>query len=184
MRAGIDTGSVAGAIGTPADEPVGPLGDINSNRSDPTYDALVGYRFSPHFAIELQYLWLGDVSMTADAAPEEGSVDGRWRFKGPAVSALAGWPISTRWDVYARAGAMFTETDATLVHAAAPDAEPQRIKQRETTTELVWGAGFAYHATPQWTLRLEYQQVPNAGEADRTGEMGVERFTFGWVYHY
>jgi opacity protein-like surface antigen len=184
MRTEIDTGSVAGAIGTPADEPVGPLSEDSENRSDPTYDALVGYRFSPHYALELQYLWLGDVSMAADAATEGGSVDGRWRFKGPAVSALAGWPISSRWDCYARVGAMFTETDATLVYAAATDAEPQRIKQRETTTELVWGAGFAYHATPQWTVRLEYQQVPNAGDTERTGETDIERFTLGWVYHY
>jgi opacity protein-like surface antigen len=183
MGSDIDTGSLAGAIETPAGEPVGPLSAITSDRSDLTYDALVGYRFSTRYAIELQYLWLGDVSMHAEAGRQDGGVDARWRLKGPSVSAIAGWPISPRWDVYMRAGAMFAETDATIVYAASGD-EPQRIKARETTTELVWGAGFAYNATPQWTVRLEYQQVPNAGDPGRTGELDVERITLGWVCHY
>ena len=184
MGSDVDPGSVTGAVDTPPAEPIGPLSAITSDRSDLTYDAMVGYRFSARYAIELQYLWLGDVSMHADAGQQGGGLDARWRLKGPSVSAVAGWPISSRWDVYARAGAMFAETDATLVYTAASGDEPQRIKARETTTELVWGAGFAYHATPQWTVRLEYQQVPNAGDAGRTGELDVERITLGWVCHY
>ena len=179
----IDTGSVSAAAGGEAGDAVGPLTEVDSDLSHVTYDAIVGYRFSPRLALELQYLWLGDTSVRA-VADGDATVDGRWRVKGPAVAVIAGWPISSRWDVYGRAGAMFAETDATLVHDDGSGSDPQRVKARETTTELHWGAGFAYHASSQWTFRLEYQQVSNVGEAERTGELDVERYTLGWVYHY
>jgi opacity protein-like surface antigen len=84
--------------------------------------------------------------------------------------------------VVGRAGALWVEMDATLQwQGGSPD---ERAKIRETTTELIWGIGAAYHASSQWTLRLEYQQVPDVGDSARSGELDIERYTLNWVYSY
>ena len=166
----------------PAYQPTG------SDRGDLTYGAIVGYRFSPYLALEAQYLWLGDYSLVAEGTVTDGEVIGvshatvSWHVKGPAASVLGSWPVSSRWDLYGRAGALWAQTDATFT--VEDFIVSERAKVKETTTELLWGIGAAYHPTPQWTLRFEYQQVPDAGEHGRTGEIDIERYTLGWVYSY
>jgi opacity protein-like surface antigen len=157
-----------------------------SDRDDLTYGALVGYRFSPYLALEAQYLWLGEYSLAAEGvtskfeAASHATAD--WHVKGPAASVLGSWPVSSRWDLYGRLGALWAQTDATFTVEQLDVAG--RAKAKETTTELLWGIGAAYHPTRQWALRFEYQRVPNAGERDRTGEIDIERYTLGWIYSY
>jgi opacity protein-like surface antigen len=159
-----------------------------SDRDDLTYGAIVGYRFSPYLALELQYLWLGEYSMAGEGTVSDGEITAvsrataSWHVKGPAASVLASWPVSSRWDLFGRAGAVWAQTDATFT--VEDFIVSERAKAKETTTELLWGIGAAYHPTRQWTLRFEYQQVPDVGEQGRTGEIDVERYTFGWVYSY
>jgi opacity protein-like surface antigen len=158
-----------------------------ADRDDLTYGAIVGYRFSPYLALEAQYLWLGEYSLAAQGvtskleAPSHTTAD--WRVKGPAVSALGSWPVSSRWDLYGRLGALWAQTDATFTLEQL-FVVSERAKAKETTTELLWGIGAAYHPAKQWTLRFEYQQVPDVGERGRTGEIDIERYTLGWVYSY
>jgi opacity protein-like surface antigen len=157
-----------------------------SDRDDLTYGALVGYRFSPYLAVEAQYLWLGEYSLAAEGltsnfeAPSHTTAD--WHVKGPAASVLGSWPVSSRWDIYGRLGALWAQTDATFTVEQLDVAE--RAKAKETSTELLWGIGASYHPTRQWALRFEYQQVPDVGERGRTGEIDIERYTLGWIYSY
>jgi opacity protein-like surface antigen len=158
-----------------------------ADREEFTYGACVGYRYSAYLAVEAQYVWLGEYALAADVVATDGGdsigqAAASWHAKGPAVSVLGSWPLASRWDVYARAGALWAEMDATLQLQGVPSAG--RTKARTTTTELIWGIGAAYQATPQWTVRVEYQQVPDLGDGPRSGEFDVERYTLGWVYSY
>jgi opacity protein-like surface antigen len=159
-----------------------------SDRDDLTYGAIVGYQFSPYLALEAQYFWLGEYALASEGTVTHGGIDGAsratadWHVKGPAVSALGSWPVSSRWDLYVRLGAFWAQTDATFT--VEDSLVSERTKARETTTELLWGIGAAYHPVRQWTLRFEYQKVPDVGERVRTGEIDIERYTFGWVYSY
>ena len=189
-KADIGTGELHGALQTAFDaaEADLTLRPTSANRDDLVYGALVGYRFSEFLAFEAQYLWLGEYALTADVVATkggntaDGEVAGRWHVKGPALSVVGSWPLSSRWDIYGRAGALWAEMDATLQwQGGSPD---ERAKIRETTTELIWGIGAAYHASPQWTVRLEYQQVPDVGDSARSGELDIERYTLVWVYSY
>ena len=189
-KAEISTSNLSAAFAAAFDGlPLAPVyRPTRSNRDDLTYGALVGYRFSPYLALEAQYLWLGEYTLAAQGDVTDGEViavsdaTASWHVKGPAASVLGSWPVSSRWDLYARVGALWAQTDATFT--VEDSIVSSRAKAKETTTELLWGIGASYHPTRQWALRFEYQQVPNAGERNRTGEIDIERYTLGWIYSY
>jgi hypothetical protein len=148
---------------------------------DQGYAALAGYRIHANLAIEGMFVTFGEVTYTAQS---EGVVnlitsDGlqtlplgietvlRSRLSGLGLSALAIWPISYRWEVYARGGIQFSSirTDATVERTSGTE----RIRgaeasiARESTLDLMAGAGVAVSIHDVYGARLEYLRVIDAG---------------------
>ena len=97
-------------------------------------------------------------SLAAEGLVSDGEIIGvsqataSWHVKGPAAWGLRSWPVSSHWDLYGRAGAVWAQTDATFT--VEDFIVSERAKAKETTTELLWGIGAAYHPNRQWTLRF------------------------------
>jgi opacity protein-like surface antigen len=163
-------------------------GDSRLEEADGTYGLIAGYRIGPYLALEAQYLWLGEPHYRAEGtitdgvfvAPAKAEVE--WDSKGAALSALGIWPLARQWELFARAGAYFAETSTTV--SLSIDGLQARERLSKSTTELLWGVGGTYIAGANWSVRLEYQQVPDLGDEDRTGETDVERLNLAWLYRF
>jgi hypothetical protein len=189
-RADIDKREIDRAV-VDAFESVGLIvldGDSRLEEADGTYGLIAGYRIGPYLAFEAQYLWLGEPYYRAEGtitdgvfvAPAKAEVE--WDSKGAALSALGIWPLARQWELFARAGAYFAETSTTV--SLSIDGLQARERLSKSTTELLWGVGGTYIAGANWSVRLEYQQVPDLGDDDRTGETDVERLNLAWLYRF
>lgn len=96
--------------------------------------------------------------------------------RGPALCALAMWPVAEKFDVYGRAGVYFADTARTLAFFSVSD------ERTESTEEALWGAGMQWRAFGRWSLRLDYQRFENVGSAGRTGEADIELWSLGILF--
>lgn len=159
------------------------------DKSDTTYGVFVGYRFLPYLATELSYFGTGKANYKASGTvpvgdtlmPVDVKVD--WESKGPALSVLGILPFMDAWDVYARVGVFFADTKVT-VKATSDGVSSGSFDQSKNTTEFIWGVGGGYTFMDHWTVRLEYQGLPNVGDKNNTGEFNVDRITLGVLYRF
>jgi OOP family OmpA-OmpF porin len=156
--------------------------------SDTTYSLFVGYRFLPYLAVEASYLDLGKATYKASGTVTDGeslidaNVNLDWDSKGPTLSVLGILPFADVWDVYARLGVFFADTKANIKLSALGDSGA--VDTSKNTTEFLWGVGGGYTFLDNWTVRLEYQMIPNLGDKNETGEFDADRITLGVLYRF
>ena len=151
--------------------------------SDAGFGFLAGYRFNSHLAVEGGYLDIGKVSYRANARgnitgiPTDAVLNVDTETAGIAVSALGIWPLSYRWEVYGRAGALFSSND---FRAFYDDVEqnPRRSEFSENDVDILAGVGTSYNFLEIYDLRLEFQRVFDAGDK-ATGEADVDLISLG-----
>ncbi len=89
---------------------------------DSAFGFFAGYRFSTHFAVEGGYMELGTVKYRArprgniTGVPTDATLNLDSSTAGINVSALGIWPLSYRWEVYGRAGALFSSNDFSIYY--------------------------------------------------------------------
>lgn len=148
---------------------------------DKGYSALIGYRISAHFAIEGMFLDLGEMTYTAtteallDDEPFTADTKMVAEVSGIGLYALGIWPLSYRWELYARGGVQFTTP---------------RLRARisnliidfgnDSATDFVGGVGIAMSIMDIYGLRLEYSRVFDAGD-DNTAEGDADFFSLGVI---
>jgi OOP family OmpA-OmpF porin len=151
--------------------------------SDSGFGFVGGYRFNSHLAVEGGYLDLGSVKYRANARgnitgiPTDAVLNADSETSGFVVSALGVWPLSYRWEVYGRAGAMFSSND---FRAFYDDVEqnPRRAEFSENDVDFVAGFGTSYNVLEIYDLRLEFQRIFDAGDKT-TGEADVDLISLG-----
>lgn len=150
--------------------------------SDSGFGFFGGYRFNTHFAIEGGYMDLGSVSYRANATgnitgvPSDAILNVNTDTSGMAVAALGVWPMSYRWEVYGRAGAMFSSTEFRAFYS---DIErPRSLRYSEGDVDFIVGVGTSYNFLEIYDLRLEFQRVLDAGDKS-TGEGDVDMISLG-----
>jgi hypothetical protein len=156
--------------------------------SDSSFGFLAGYRFTTHFAVEGGYLSLGDVKYRNNATgnitgvPTDARLNVDTETAGIAVSALGIWPLSYRWEVYGRAGALFSGND---FRAFYDDVEqsPRRAEFSENDVDLLAGIGTSLNFLEIYDLRLEFQRVFDAGDKT-TGEGDVDLISLGVIVSF
>jgi opacity protein-like surface antigen len=162
-------------------------GDSSTSEDGFTYGITFGYQVLPHLAVEASYVDLGDAEYRGSATVTDGVSAADFHTQvtadssGPALSVLGILPLPRNWEVYARAGVYFSNTDVTAqlssgdVVSAASDAS--------NSEEFLWGAGVGY-SRDRWTVRLDYQQYTDVGDDDVLGEVNIDRIAFSALYRF
>lgn len=150
---------------------------------DAAFGFVAGYRFNTHFAVEGGYSELGKVAYRANASgnitgvPTDAVLNVDTETSGITVSALGVWPLSYRWEVYGRAGALFSTND---FNAFYDDVEqsPRRAEFSENDVDVLAGIGTSYNFLEIYDVRLEFQRIFDAGD-ETTGEADVDVISIG-----
>lgn len=151
--------------------------------SDSSFGFLAGYRFTPHFAVEGGYIDLGSLSYRANmtgnitGVPTDAVLNVDSETAGITVSALGVWPLSYRWEVYGRAGALFSTNDFRVFYNDVT-ANPRRDQYSESDVDILAGVGTSLNFLEIYDLRLEYQRIFDAGDKT-TGEGDADVISIG-----
>lgn len=156
--------------------------DVDSSSVDKSgfgYNLAFGYQFNPYLAVEASYLDAGktkfDVEGTFDGGegPVDASVDGAVKVRGPALVAVASWPLNESFSLDARAGAFFAKTKISVT--ATADGESESASESENDTGLLFGVGATWNVTMDTGVRFGYTIMQDA----IGGEDDIGAFTIG-----
>lgn len=150
---------------------------------DTSFGFLAGYRFNPHLAVEGGYVDLGSVSYRAQArgnitgVPTEATLNLDSDTSGLTVAAVGVWPLSYRWEVYGRAGALFASSDFSIYYIDVEQI-PKRERFANNDVDFFAGVGTSFNFLEIYDLRLEYQRFIGAGDKN-TDEADANMFSIG-----
>ena len=150
---------------------------------DSGFGFLAGYRFTPHFAVEGGYMDLGSVAYRANmtgnitGVPTDAVLNVDAETAGITVAALGVWPLSYRWEVFGRAGAMFSSNDFRVFYNDVTQ-DPRRDQYSESDVDFLAGVGTSFNFLEIYDLRLEYQRIFDAGD-ETTGEGDTDLVSVG-----
>lgn len=116
--------------------------------TDTAYKAFVGYQFNRHFGLEGGYF---DGGAPGDSI---GTIYAETDVSAFHLSATALVPIGEHFALLARAGALYWDSDATVVDFGFPGFA---VTSSETGTDFLWGAGAQVSIGPV-VIRAEYEQ--------------------------
>lgn len=151
------------------------------------YGLTAGYRFSPYLAVEATYLDPGDFSLLAIEEGDE-RLGVKLASRGPAVSLLAAWPITSMWSLEGRVGAYFSKSKlkASLTEdGSTVDASTDTGSR----TSLLLGAGIVGSPGEHWGVRLGYDWLDTAAQVSIDGmesawKKGGSRLSLGVRYSF
>lgn len=123
-----------------------------------SWKAFAGYRFTPIFSVEGQYIDFGDAENKSARVEADG-----WT-----AALVADIPFKFI-QPYAKAGALFWNTDAHLRGALA-DAS----KVSSDGTDFFWGVGARMDLSDNLDLRLEYERFELNGDAGGNDDYSVD----------
>jgi opacity protein-like surface antigen len=156
-------------------------GSSSTSEDGFTYGVTLGYQILPYLAVEAAYVDLGDSEYRGNATVTDGVSTGEFRAQvttessGPALSVLGILPLPRNWEVYARAGLYYSNTDVGA-RLSSGDLESS-ANDSSSSEEFLWGAGVGY-SRKKWTVRLDYQQYTDVGDDDVLGEVNIDRISF------
>jgi opacity protein-like surface antigen len=149
--------------------------------SDTGFGATLGYQVNEHFATELSYVDLGEVSYDASneqASPDNESFALTSSAAGPVLSFLGILPVGeSRFEVYGRAGLALMDVEG---ESTATVGDVVTRDQASTTrSNLVFGGGVQYGINDRFGIRLEWDRHFDVGSDDITGESDIDLFALG-----
>jgi OOP family OmpA-OmpF porin len=150
---------------------------------DSAFGFLGGYRFNTHFAVEGGYMDLGSVAYRARArgnitgVPTDATLNFDSETAGLTVSALGVWPLSYRWEVYGRLGALFSSNDFSIYYIDV-EQDPKRNRFSDNDVDFYGGIGTSFNFLEIYDVRLEYQRIIDAGDKN-TGEADADVISIG-----
>jgi len=144
---------------------------VTCDDSDTGWRILGGYQMNRHFALELAYTDLGEVSASGPGGTASAEASA---FEVVAVGTL---PLADRFALYGKAGFYRGDVDAradtVLVSGSAS----------ESNTDLTFGAGVRFDFSERAAVRLEWQRYPDMG-GDDTGEDDVDLLSVGIIFRF
>ncbi len=162
-------------------QPQSTTGSFDSK--DSSYGFVVGWRLSEHIAVEGGYMDLGDVTYRDTSAGVFNNTSQQtWQqnvdssTSGIALSALGILPLTYRWEIYARGGALISNSTESVF--ITDGIGSQKFRGSKSGFDLLAGAGISFSVAEIYNLRLEYQRVFDAGEKSTLDEADVDLATF------
>jgi opacity protein-like surface antigen len=141
-----------------------------------------GYRINRYLAVEASYVNLGtleahhDISIPPILGGGTLSFDRELETAGPALTVFGTLPLSASWQLYARAGMLFADTDLTT--AISGNSNTTSFDSDVTTL----GAGAQYDWGGHWSARLEFQRSLDVGGDDAASDADVDSISLGFLY--
>jgi opacity protein-like surface antigen len=141
------------------------------------YKVMAGYRFTPHFDLELSYMRFGDIKFTAvepGTSPslwQTGRVSGKAEAKGVSLEGVLSRPFKERYAVFAKGGILMWDTTMVsnpTLSGGTLALSPEQVLH-DDGVQFIYGAGAEMRFPRQWRLRLEWEHatVRFAGTMDR-----------------
>jgi OOP family OmpA-OmpF porin len=146
------------------------------------WSVTVGYRINRYLAVEAGYVNLGTLSDTQsiDFPPVFGvgslSFHRELETAGPSLTVFGTLPLSANWQLYARAGMLFADTDLTT--SINGNSNTSSFDSDATTL----GAGAQYDWGGHWSGRLEFQRTMDVGGDDVASSADVDSISLGFLY--
>jgi OmpA-OmpF porin, OOP family len=146
------------------------------------WSVTAGYRINRYLAFEASYVNLGTLSATDTIGLPAFVGGGTFTFHreletaGPALTAFGMLPLSDSWQLYARAGMLFADTDLTT--AINGSSNSSSFDSDVTTL----GAGAQYDWGGHWSARLEFQRTLDVGGDDVASDADVDAISLGFLY--
>lgn len=137
-----------------------------------------GVRLNRHLAFEAGYVNLGKFTYRAVAtAPVAATRDGELKIDGWTLAALAAWPFSDEFSVFAKGGVFAYQTHFTCAGTGVACVNPIRSDMGEPAFYGLGGEWSpAAGAGRRWLLRAEYEVFRKVGQAfNTTGTTGTSQ---------
>jgi hypothetical protein len=161
--------------------------------SDTAFGLAIGYRLTPHFAIEGGYHNFGEVTYRSSASGnfplEAGSanISIDTETTGFTFTVLGVLPLTRDWELFGRAGVLLAENKLKIeINAQGQQFIPplgNRFAAADSgsTTETYVGAGIGRRFFEIYDLRLEYQRAFDAGDDSLGGTGDLDAVLLGLI---
>jgi OOP family OmpA-OmpF porin len=145
---------------------------------DTTYHLGLGYRLSPHWAVEVAYAHLGDYGITHTGGGVTLAED--YSVQGLKFAALGIWPASERFFAYAKLGIAVTKVE----WKGRGTGIPGSLQADHRRNSLLAGLGAQYNFTRSLGLRAEYENLGEVGNDSDTGRAKFTSFNILGVFNF
>jgi len=162
---------------------------VSTQDSNVGYEATFGYRFNRYVAGEIGLVQYGELSSRATGELDPGggfvpaSLKLTFRAGGPIFSVIGILPFNDRFEMYGRVGLLFASSQREI-NFQIDGRTAGAGGGKGDSSETVYGAGFAWHINPMYTVRGEYQHVSDIGQADRTGTEKLSVIGVGLIVRF
>jgi OOP family OmpA-OmpF porin len=153
--------------------------DIEDFDEDNGYKVFGGYQFNRYIALEGGYVDLGEYGYALDTVPA-GTLTGHIDLHGVNLDLVGTMPLSERFSVFARVGAIYAEADTTFVGTGAVNV----LEPNPTASEvdLKFGVGAEYAFTEALSMRVEAERYRIDDAVGNTGD--IDMLSAGLVYRF
>lgn len=131
--------------------------------TDTAFNIFGGFKFNDYFAMELAYVDLGEVSVTANGAGFSDTY--KFALDGLVVEAVGTWPINKHFSLIGKFGFIAWNSDATVNLSGIGS-----FSVNEDSTDLAFGVGGQFNFSKNFGLRAEFDSfdidVTEAGAGD------------------
>jgi opacity protein-like surface antigen len=162
---------------------------ISTQEKDIGYAAQFGYRFNRFLASEFALVQYGDLHSQARADIDLGggfvpaAIDLNFHVGGPQISVLGILPFNDKFEIYARAGLLFAASEREFVIKV--DHEVSSFgRSKGDSTEIVLGVGGAWNINQMYSIRFQYERVPEVGDRERTGIEDITNAAVGLIVRF
>ncbi len=140
----------------------------------------LGYGINSNFAVEAGYIDFGKAKYSAAYAG--GTATGDLKAGGLDLVALGILPLSDKFSVFAKAGAVAVRAKSSLLASGAASAATGNATANEVRPLI--GLGASYRIADNIDLRGEFDHVNGLGKSNKTGSMDSNMFSLGVAYHF
>jgi OmpA-OmpF porin, OOP family len=130
----------------------------------------LGYRFNPNFALEANYLDLGDATAHVHVfSPDEFDLREHLDASGLEVAAIGLIPLSERVSLFGKLGAFSYHLDDSI------DSDVPTGPQPPDANGTTWDAGIGVeiHFIPSLGMRAGFTSYRQVGDANTTGKQNI-----------
>lgn len=159
---------------------------VTRDERDPGFKLLVGYAFSPHWAVEGGFAQLGEFTITRDVtAPAAGAATASLRVKGWVIDLVGTAPLNRHFSVIGRVGVLLSEVRTFRAVSGPVTLEPG-LPTSGISDEANFkvGVGLQYEVSPKVALRAEWEHFYRVGDPAVTGELDINLVGGGVVLRF
>lgn len=130
---------------------------VKVDDTDTAWKLFGGYRFNPNLGLELGWVDLGKLE-------SKGAVD--YELTGATLNAVGTIPLANNFDVFAKIGGFFWDSDAS----------GGGLSKSDSGSDATGGVGVGYHFNDQFGVRVEWERF----DADLETDMYSASVTLGF----